>query len=249
MESVSVLKDLQQAMLSGKALLAVLIDPDKFDDEKAAVFLRKLPREVTHLFVGGSTVEAFKTEATVKAIKAETSLPVVLFPGHYTQITEAADALLFLSLLSGRNPEYLIGQQVKSVEVLRHSELEIIPTGYILIDGGRESAVQRVSGTDPLPQEGIQEIVNTALAGQYSGKKLIYLEAGSGASKPVSEEIISAVRAAVNIPVIVGGGIRASKALTKAFAAGASMAVVGTAFENAQFDRKVRAQARIFSAE
>lgn len=249
MEFLSVLKDLQQAMLSGKALLAVLIDPDKFDDDKAAVFLRKLPRQVTHLFVGGSTVEAFKTEATVKAIKAETTLPVVLFPGHYTQITEAADALLFLSLLSGRNPEYLIGQQVKSVEVLRHSDLEIIPTGYILIDGGRESAVQRVSGTEPLPQEDIGKIVNTALAGQFSGKKLIYLEAGSGACTPVSEEIISAVRAAVNIPVIVGGGLRTSEALQNVFTAGASMAVVGTAFENAQFDQEVSAETYLFSAE
>lgn len=249
MNPASVLKDLQQARLSGRSLLAVLIDPDKFDNQTAAVFLRKLPSEVTHLFVGGSTVEPAQTEATVKAIKAETSLPVVLFPGHYTQITEAADALLFLSLLSGRNPEYLIGQQVKSVGLLRNSSLEIIPAGYLLIDGGRECAVQKVSKTEPLPQENIQNIVNTALAGQFSGKKLIYLEAGSGASNPVSTEIISEVRAALNIPLIVGGGIRSSAGLKKAFSAGADMVVIGTAFENGQFEQQSEEKIQIFSAE
>ncbi|MFO7719432.1 MAG: geranylgeranylglyceryl/heptaprenylglyceryl phosphate synthase, partial [Gillisia sp.] len=161
--------------------------------------------------------------------------PVVLFPGDHTQITELADALLFLSLISGRNPEYLIEQQVKSVEKLRNSSLEIIPTGYILIDGGTNCAVHRVSNTRPIPQFEIETIVNTALAGQYSGKKLIYLEAGSGALISVSEEIISAVKKAIDIPLIVGGGIRSKQHLKRSYEAGADMVVIGTAFENGEY--------------
>ncbi|SHG14159.1 putative glycerol-1-phosphate prenyltransferase [Salegentibacter echinorum] len=213
-------------------LLAILIDPDKFIEAEAAVYIQKLPEETTHIFVGGSTVEKSKTEKTVKAIKAETDLPIILFPGDYSQITETADALLFLSLISGRNPEYLIGQQVKAVEKLKNSNLEIIPTAYILIDGGKECAVQRVSGTKPISQTAINTIVNTALAGQFSGKKLIYLEAGSGAEFPVSKEIISEVKKAIDIPLIVGGGIRGLEQQKKAYNAGADLVVMGNVFED-----------------
>jgi putative glycerol-1-phosphate prenyltransferase len=215
----------------GEKLLAILIDPDKFIEAEAAFYLKKIPKQSTHIFVGGSSVELTKTEKTIRAVKAETDLPVILFPGNYAQITETADALLFLSLLSGRNPEYLIEQQVKSVEKLRKSSLEIIPTAYILIDGGRECAVQLISGTKPIPQTEIETIVNTALAGQFSGKKLIYLEAGSGADIPVSEAIISEVKKAVAVPVIVGGGIRTYSQQQKAYKAGADIIVMGNAFE------------------
>tara|TARA_R100000687_G_C6434085_1_gene157186 strand:+ start:230 stop:931 length:702 start_codon:yes stop_codon:yes gene_type:complete len=221
-----------QAATVGRKLLTILIDPDKFIEAETKLYLEKLPKQTTHIFVGGSTVENFKTEKTVKAIKTETDLPVILFPGDYSQITETADALLFLSLLSGRNPEYLIEQQVKSVEKLKNSKLEIIPTAYILIDGGKECAVQRVSGTKPIPQSEVTSVVNTALAGQFLGKKLIYLEAGSGADFPVSEEIISEVKKAVSIPLIVGGGIRSLEQQEKAYRAGADMIVMGTQFEN-----------------
>ena len=216
---------------NGEKLLAILIDPDKFIETEVAFFLKKLPIQTTHIFVGGSQVEEFKTQKTVKAIKAETGLPVILFPGNYAQITETADALLFLSLLSGRNPEYLIEQQVKSVEKLRNSSLEIIPTAYILIEGGRECAVQRVSRTRPIPQTEIQTIVNTALAGQFSGKKLIYLEAGSGAKYMVAENIISEVKKAIDIPLIVGGGIKTRDQQQNAYNAGADLVVMGTVFE------------------
>ena len=231
-----ILEDLNKAAAAGIKSLAVLIDPEKFYEAEAEFFLKKLPAGITHVFIGGSTAEATKTRSTVNCIKAVTNLPVVLFPGDHTQISEEADALLFLSLISGRNPEYLIEQQVKSVSQLRHSKLEIIPTGYILIDGGRECAVQRVSDTKPLPQEDVEAIVNTALAGQFSGKKLVYLEAGSGAEKPVSGEIISQVKAALKIPVIVGGGIRTTQQLRKSYDAGADLIVVGTAFETGKFD-------------
>lgn len=227
----SVYKALDLSAETGKKQLAVLIDPDKFRESEAESFLSKLPEETTHIFVGGSTVAPDKTERSVRAIKLFSDLPVVLFPGDHSQITENADALLFLSLISGRNPEYLIEQQVKSVEKLRNSTLEIIPTGYILIDGGKTCAVHQVSNTKPISQFEIEIIVNTALAGQYSGKKLIYLEAGSGAKCPVSEEIINAVKKAINIPLIVGGGIRTQQRLMKSYDAGADMVVIGTAFE------------------
>ncbi|MGM0932015.1 MAG: geranylgeranylglyceryl/heptaprenylglyceryl phosphate synthase [Bacteroidota bacterium] len=224
-------RQIEAAVAKNRKLLSVLIDPDKFEENEAGAFLNSIPENTSHIFVGGSTVEKNQTEKTVKAIKARTQLPVFLFPGDHNQITDDADAILFLSLISGRNPEYLIGQQVKSVVKLRNTSLEIIPTGYILIDGGNESAVQRVSNTEPIPQFEVNAIVNTALAGQYSGKKLIYLEAGSGARIPVSEEIIAAVKKAIDIPLIVGGGIRTTQQQRKAYEAGVDMLVIGTHFE------------------
>lgn len=233
---MSLVKNAIFESLSGQTqLLAVLIDPEKFKAREAASFLKKLPVTATHIFVGGSTVEQGQTEACIELLKKETSLPVIIFPGDHSQISPAADAILFLSLISGRNPEYLIEQQVKSVDRLRKMQLEVIPTGYILVDGGNECAVQRVSKTLPMSQDHPQEIVRTAVAGEYSGKKLIYLEAGSGAEKPISEEIITAVKAAVSVPLIVGGGIRSSRQLHAAYEAGADMVVVGTAFENGDF--------------
>lgn len=228
-------QDILEAVSLNQRLLAVLIDPDKFEEDQARAFLKSLPAQTTHIFVGGSHVENDKTAYTVSAIKKYTDLPVILFPGNSSQITEEADALLFLSLISGRNPEYLIEQQVKSVSRLRNSSLEIIPTGYVLVDGGTECSVQRVSKTTPIPQDELETIVNTSLAGQYSGKQLIYLEAGSGAKIPVSEEIISEVKKAIKVPLIVGGGIRSITRLQKTFKAGADLVVIGTAFENGEF--------------
>ncbi|TBW27927.1 geranylgeranylglyceryl/heptaprenylglyceryl phosphate synthase [Gramella sp. KN1008] len=222
--------------IAGKQkLLAVLVDPDKFNVEEAGEVLGNLPEGTTHIFVGGSTVVKGRTCEVVRVLKQYSPLPVILFPGDHNQISAYADALLFLSLISGRNPEYLIEQQVRSVQKIKNTALEIIPTGYILIDGGKECAVHRVSNTIPLPQTDIENIVNTALAGQYSGKKLIYLEAGSGANVPVSVEIISEVKAALEIPLIVGGGIRSKQQLQKAYEAGADLVVIGTAFEDGDF--------------
>ena len=167
----------------------------------------------------------------VKTLKKYTKIPVVLFPGDYSQVTNNADALLFLSLLSGRNPEYLIGQQIKSVPFLKNSTLEIIPTGYILIDGGTNSSVLKVSKTSPISQENIELATATAIAGMYKGKQLIYLEAGSGAKTPVNSQLISEVKKNINIPLIVGGGIRTKKQLANAYNHGADMVVIGTAFE------------------
>lgn len=229
------LKEIRKAVSIKRKLLAVLIDPDKFNESESLEFIQKLPENATHILVGGSNVAEGRTCEVVKVLKTVSDLPVILFPGDHSQISPHADALLFLSLISGRNPEYLIEQQVKSVVKIRTTGLEIIPTGYILIDGGRETSVQKVSNTVPLSQNNIGEIVNTALAGQYSGKGLIYLEAGSGAQFPVSSAIIRSVKDALSIPVIVGGGICSTMQLQKTYEAGADLVVIGTAFENGSF--------------
>jgi len=221
------------AIAEGEKLLAVLIDPDKMLPEALPSFIKKLHTSVTtHIFVGGSTVEDLVTDTLVATLKKLTHLPVIIFPGDVTQITNKADALLFLSLISGRNPEYLIHKHVASVSKLRTTHLEVISTGYLLIENGKETAVQRVSKTEPMAQNNVQHIVDTAKAGELLGMKLIYLEAGSGALKPVSADIISEVRKDIQIPLIVGGGIRHINALNKAYKAGADMVVIGTAFED-----------------
>ena len=225
-------QNILNAISEGKKCLAILVDPDKFLTSETVSFLQQLPTETTHLFVGGSTDANGHTEATVKALKNHAQLPVILFPGDHTQITKFADAILFLSLLSGRNPEYLVGQQLKAVSKLKASNLEVIPTGYILVDGGTESAVARVSNTQPLSQEDSETIVNTVIAGEFMGAKLIYLEAGSGAIIPVKPQLISEVKKAITIPLIVGGGIKTEIQKQAAYKAGADLVVMGTAFES-----------------
>ena len=223
----SILKHLKH---SKSQSLAVLIDPDKFDIENAASFINKVNNSIaTLVFVGGSTVKENATDLLISAIKPLTNLPIILFPGDVSQITNKADAILFLSLVSGRNPEYLIGQHIKAVPSLRNSNLEIIPTGYLLIDGKKETATQKVTNTKPL--NNLQDIVDTAKASELLGMQLIYLEAGSGAELAVSNEIIKAVSDEINIPLIVGGGIRSKFEIEKAFKSGASVVVIGTAFE------------------
>ena len=226
----SVLKDIEDAFVNDNKLLAVLIDPDKFDLLNVFQFLHKIKQTiVTHIFVGGSIVNEDVTHQLVSALKKETNLPIVLFPGDVGQITDKADAILYLALISGRNPKYLIETQVESVPVLEKSDLEIIPTGYILIESGKETAVARVTKTEPL--SGKEIISQTAKAGEFLGMKLIYLEAGSGAKYPVSEEIIIETKNRINTPLIVGGGIRTKEALNNAYKAGADLVVIGTAFE------------------
>jgi len=227
----TIYNDIFNAYQTNQKLLAVLIDPEKFQAENVKAFFEKIPASTTHLFVGGSTTTQIQTETVVLALKKNTTLPVILFPGDEEQISLRANGILFLSLLSGENPEYLIRQQIKAASKLRNSSMEIFPTGYLLIDGGTISAVERVSQTLPIPQDEIEKIVNTALAGQYSGKKLIYLEAGSGAKKRVSNEIISEVSRTIDIPLIVGGGIQSAGELNEVYQSGATLAVVGTAFE------------------
>ena len=224
----------------GKKLLAVLIDPEKIDLKHIPCFFEKIHNSIaTHIFVGGSTDKDNQTESVVMAAKKETNLPIILFPGDVSQITNKADGILFLSLLSGRNPEYLIEQQIKAAPILKNAPLEIIPTGYILIDGKKETATQKVSNTKPISQEKTTRILHTSLAGEFSGKQLIYLEAGSGATQVVSQNIIEMVSNKITVPLIVGGGIHTKKQLENAFNAGADIVVIGTAFEKDESFLKV----------
>lgn len=229
----SILSHIQIASKKGEKLLAILLDPDKTSVEEIPAISKRIESLNAHyIFVGGSFVENGVTSNFVKKLKENSTIPIILFPGDYSQITNYADGLLFLSLLSGRNPEYLIEQQIKAVPFLKNSTLEIIPTGYILIDGGTNSSVLKVSKTTPIPQNNIELAVSTAVAGMYKGKQLIYLEAGSGAKQVVSAELISEVKKNISIPLIVGGGIRSKEQLKNAYKNGADLVVIGTAFEN-----------------
>ena len=230
---MNIYQNILSAKKERKKLVAVLIDPEKMDLKNITRFLKKVHNSIaTHIFVGGSTDINNETENLVLTVKKETNLPVVLFPGDISQITNKADGILFLSLLSGRNPKYLIDQQIEAAPILKKTNLEIIPTGYILIDGKKETATQKVSNTKPISQENTTLILDTSLAGEFSGKKLIYLEAGSGATEVVSDIIIKQVSKIISVPLIIGGGIRSKKQLEKAFTAGADLVVIGTAFEN-----------------
>jgi len=212
-------------------LLAVLIDPDKKPDDLTNFIQKVNNSNISHIFVGGSTVKEKVTDALVSEIKKLTRLPVVLFPGDVTQITIKADAILFLSLISGRNSKYLIEKHIEAVSVLRNTKLEVIPTGYILIENGKETAIQKVTQTKPLSKQNIQHIVDTAYAGELLGMKFIYLEAGSGATYPIENKMISKVKKELTVPLIIGGGIKTKQQLDNAYNSGADLVVIGTAFE------------------
>lgn len=211
-------------------MFAVLLDPEKCVDKLLYNVLKQLKYHHPDLiFIGGSG-RCCNTEDLIKELNG-IPVPKVLFPGDASQFSPKADALLFLSLISGRNPDYLIGQHVKSAIEIKKSAVEIIPTGYILIDGGTDSSVKRVSKTEPIGADDIATACSTAVAGELLGMKMIYLEAGSGAKNPVSSEMITAVAAELSIPMIVGGGIKTTKQLKTAFDAGADLVVVGNLFE------------------
>ncbi len=245
-------KMVNDQMVNKKAL-ALLLDPEKADLNALPLSADCLP---DYIFVGGSTggdptpfVRALKKYLTANESERSNSAavlqhsghtgnachghpPVVLFPGSAAQFTPEADAILYLSLLSGNNPEYLVGQQVKSARAVHDSGIEVIPTAYILIDGGVETSTMRVTGTRPIPQSDINTIIDTCIAAELMGKRLIYLEAGSGAHTPVSPDIIKAVREQTSLPLIVGGGIRTPEDMNAAFEAGASVVVIGNHFES-----------------
>lgn len=225
--------DILYSFQNKKRLLAVLIDPDKVNLDSIASTISKINQSpATHIFIGGSLVFSDLIEKLISKIQKFTKLPILLFPGHPSQIALNADGILFLSLLSGRNPDYLIEHQVKAAPLLKNSNLEVIPTAYLLIESGSKTAVEQVSKTNPILRKHIDEAVATAQAGELMGNKLIYLEAGSGALQAVSQEMIQKVTDFVEIPVIVGGGIRTKQGIENAYKSGATMVVIGTAFEN-----------------
>lgn len=231
------MKNIYQEILNAKKrnqkLLAILLDPDKLTVDSLIGLVAKINSSpATHILVGGSSFDGNHLDELLFLLKQKTNLPVLLFPGNPTQISGEADGILFLQLLSGRNPEYLIEHQIDAVPILEKINLEVISTGYILIESGSKTAVERVSQTKPLDRNNSDYVAQTAKAGAFIGNQLIYLEAGSGAQKAVPLEMISAVAQRISIPLIVGGGIRSKNRIEEAFAAGADMVVIGTAFEN-----------------
>lgn len=212
--------------------LAVLIDPDKPTDAQILSMVEKAnAADVDFFFVGGSLLVTDSLERCIKLIKEHSNIPVLIFPGNSLQISKYCDGFLLLSLISGRNPEMLIGRHVIAAPYLKLYGNEIIPTGYMLIDSGKATSVTYMSDTTPIPHDKDDIAMCTALAGEMLGLKLIYLEAGSGALMPVSTSMISKVSQMINIPLIVGGGIKTPEMAAEAVKAGADVIVIGTAFE------------------
>ena len=216
----------------GKKSFAVLIDPDKVNDHDMDLLLSlSLEAKVDYFFVGGSLVVSDYLDDCIRFIKSRCDIPVVLFPGSPSQVSKYADALLYLSLISGRNPELLIGQHVVSAPVVKKSGLEIMPTGYMVIDGGAPTTVSYISNAAPLPADKAEIAMCTAMAGEMLGMKLIYMDAGSGAKKAITETMISKVAHCIDVPLIVGGGITTPEKAYLNCKAGADVIVVGNAIE------------------
>ena len=230
---MTLLETLRQRHTNGKKSIAVLIDPDKAEDPARLMGLINLSTEncVDFFFVGGSLVTTTNLSEVVRTVKENVNIPVVLFPGSSLHIDPSADAILFLSLISGRNPDLLIGQHVQAAPILRNSRMEVIPTGYILINSGKTTSVAYISNTTPIPEDKFSLAACTAMAGEMLGLQLVYLDAGSGAEREISQKMISTVRKAVNTPLIVGGGINSSQKALAAFEAGADVVVIGNALE------------------
>ncbi len=229
----SLINKISENSLSGKKAFAVLLDPDKLDAQTLSERIVALnSAEVDFIFVGGSLISSDNMDMILEELKVKTSVPKIIFPGNGLHINEKADGILLLSLISGRNPDFLIGQHVVSAPILKRSNLEKIPTGYMLIDGGNPTTVSYISNTFPIPNNKPDVAAATAMAGEMLGLKVIYLDAGSGAQNPVNENIISAVKKHVDVPVIVGGGLNTIAKASNALAAGADMIVVGNAIES-----------------
>ena len=213
--------------------VAVLIDPDKVTSNQKLLSLIEKCEEalIDYFFIGGSTVKKTDFENVMNFIKSNTTTPVVIFPGSTNQISEKADAMLYLSLLSGRNPDYLIGLHVQSVEEIHQKNIEVIPTAYLLIDGGTNSSVAYVSQTTPIPRSQVSIARKTSMAGKFQGKKVIYLDAGSGARFSVPPVMIEEV-SKLKLPLIIGGGIKSINQIDQIHNAGANIAVIGNHIEN-----------------
>ena len=230
---MNILKNLRDKHFHGKKSIAVLVDPDKVEEPSKLLQLINLASEncVDYFFVGGSLITTTNLGQVVKQIKENVTIPVVLFPGNSMQIEPSADAILFLSLISGRNPELLIGQHVIAAPIIKNTRLEVIPTGYMLINSGKITSAAYISNTTPIPDDKCSLAACTAMAGEMLGLQTIYIDAGSGAEKEISAKMIATVRKSINIPLIVGGGINTAQKAQAALEAGADMIVVGNALE------------------
>lgn len=217
----------------GLKSLAVLIDPDKIASEEALIQLidSAVRHKVDYFLVGGSLITSDNFSEVIATIKKMCSIPTIIFPGNNMQIDSGASGILFLSLISGRNPEFLIGQHVIAAPVLKRTKIEVLPTGYILVDSGGATTAGYMSNTQPIPADKYSVAACTAMAGEMLGLKLMYLDGGSGAKNPISQKMISAVRKSIDVPLIVGGGINALGKAIKALEAGADLIVIGNGIE------------------
>ncbi len=229
--------------------LAVLIDPDKVEDVGNLIGLVKLCVEnyVDYLFVGGSLMANDNFSKVISVLKSNCNIPVVIFPGHHIQIDSKADAILLLSLISGRNPEFLIGQHVHAAPILKKSKIEIVPVGYMLINSGSPTSASYMSNTVPIPADKPTIAACTAMAGEMLGLQSIYLDAGSGAQHPVPQKIISKVARSVEVPLIVGGGLNSTSRINLALEAGADLIVLGNGVEKEE-SLLVKAAEKILAA-
>lgn len=218
----------------GEKLFALLIDPGKIDNKLISHIIKESNGLGTDLFLVGGSLIKESIDNTLLKIKSLTDIPVFLFPGNLMQVSNKADGILLLSLISGRNPELLIGNHVSAAFMLRNSGMEIIPTGYILIENGKSTSVSYMSNTIPIPVDKKDIATATAIAGELLGMKMIYLEAGSGALNPVNDEIIATVKKEINIPLLVGGGIKNADHVKYVCKAGADIIVVGNSIEKDQ---------------
>ena len=229
---MAILTHLRELKAQRKSGFAVLADPDKIAPADMQYLARLCnDADVSYLLVGGSLLMSHQMELCIQRFKAESDIPVILFPGSPAQVTPYADALLYLSLISGRNADLLIGQHVASAPQVRASGLEIIATGYMIIDGGRQTTVSYMSNSMPIPADKPDIALCTAWAGELQGKHIIYMDAGSGARIPVSAEMISLVSSHIDIPLIVGGGILTPEKVHESCIAGANLVIVGNAIE------------------
>ncbi len=227
-----ILQQIKALKAEGKKGFAILIDPDKLEVDALPALAAKINAAgIDFVFVGGSLLLNERIRELVPALRQVLRPPVILFPGNLNQISPGADAILFLSLISGRNPDLLIGNHVVAAPLLKQSGMEVLPTGYMLIDSGRPTSAHYMSNTMPIPHDKPEIAACTAMAGELLGLQLLYMDGGSGAERTISTEMISAVAGAVEIPLIVGGGIRNKKQAEAILKAGADIIVVGNAFE------------------
>lgn len=222
----------EQIQDRSKKRFALLVDPDKYNDPSLDQLIKHINQDPPDLLLVGGSILFNPIEITITALKLGTKLPVFIFPGNVIQLSDRADGILFLSLISGRNPEFLIGNHVLAAPHLNRSGIEVIPTGYMLIENGRSTSVEYMSNTRPIPASKPEIAVATAMAGEMLGMKTIYLEAGSGAARPVGLDMIRAIRKQISLPLIVGGGISTVDGAREVYRAGADLIVIGTALEN-----------------
>ena len=236
-----ILKNIIDIIKKNGAAFSILLDPDKFSADDLSTKVRKYEQNGVDFFlVGGSLMMVNNFHESIKKIKSSTKLPVIIFPGSSSHLSPYADAVLYISLISGRNPNYLFGEHVLSAPIIKDMGIEVISAGYILIESGNPSAVEIISNTRPIPRQKVKIVMAHALAAEYLGMNFVYLEAGSGAKESVPDEMIEAVRNYIDIPLIVGGGIKTPEEAKAKVNAGASVVVVGNMLEKSDESQIIR---------